>query len=73
MSLNEIFILKNLQDYIVAQGLSGRAAIPAAVWDLPVGSDDVEGVVDEVVLQDTVIGCAGRQRGGGIDLEWWAV
>lgn len=58
---------------IVAKGLSGRAAIPAAVWDLAVGSDDVEGVVDEVVLQNTVIGCAGGQRGGGVDLEWWAV
>lgn len=54
---------------IVAHGLSGRAAIPAAVWDVPVGRDDVEGVVDEVVLQDAVVGCAGGQRGRGIDLS----
>lgn len=56
------------QDLIVAQGLSGRAAIPAAVWDVSVGRDDVERVVDEVVLQDAVVGCAGGQRGGGVDL-----
>lgn len=56
------------QDLVVAQGLSGRAAIPAAVWDVSVGRDDVERVVDEVVLQDTVVGCAGGQRGGGVDL-----
>lgn len=48
---------------IVAQGLSGRTAIPAAVGDVPVGRDDVEGVVDEVVLQDAVVGRAGGQRG----------
>lgn len=54
---------------IVAQSLAGRAAIPAAVWDVPVGCDDVQGVVDEVVLQDAVVGCAGSQRGGGIDLR----
>lgn len=57
------------QDLIVAQGLSGRAAIPAAVWDVPVGRDDVESVVDEVVLQDAVVGGAGGQRGRGIDLS----
>lgn len=56
------------QDLIVAQGLSGRAAIPAAVWDVSVGRDDVERVVDEVVLQDAVVGCAGGQGGGGVDL-----
>lgn len=54
---------------IVAQGLSGRAAVPAAVWDVPVGRDDVEGVVDEVVLQDAVVGRAGGQRGRGVDLK----
>lgn len=54
---------------IVAQSLSGWAAIPAAVWDVPVGRDDVEGVIDEVVFEDPVIGCAGGQRGGGIDLN----
>lgn len=59
----EVLVRKNSQDLIVAQGLPGRAAIPAAVWDFPVGSDNVEGVVDEVVLQDAVIGCAGGQRG----------
>lgn len=57
------------QDLIVAQGLSGRTSIPAAVWDVPIGCDDVEGVVDEVVLQDAVVGCAGGQRGRGIDLR----
>lgn len=57
------------QDLIVAQGLSGRTAIPAAVWDVPVGCDDVESVVDEVVLQDAVVGCAGGQRGRGVDLS----
>lgn len=64
---------KNLQDLIVAQGLSGRAAIPAAVWYFPIGRDDVEGVVDEVVLQDAVVGRAGGQRGRGVDLERKAV
>ncbi len=54
---------------IVSHGLSGRAAIPAAVWDVPVGRDDVESVVDEVVLQYAVVGCAGGQRGRGIDLS----
>lgn len=63
----------NLQDLIVAQGLSGRAAIPAAVWYFPIGRDDVEGVVDEVVLQDAVVGRAGGQRGRGVDLERKAV
>lgn len=66
-------LCKNLQDLIVAQGLSGRAAIPAAVWYFPIGRDNVEGVVDEVVLQDSVVGCAGGQRGRGVDLERKAV
>lgn len=66
-------LCKNLQDLIVAQGLSGRAAIPATVWYLPVGRDDIEGVVDEVVLQDAVVGRAGGQRGRGVDLERKAV
>lgn len=57
------------QDLIVAQGLSRRAAIPAAVWDVSVGRDDVERVVDEVVLQDAVVGCAGGQGRRGIDLK----
>lgn len=57
------------QNLVVAQGLSGRAAIPAAVWDVPVGRDDVERVVDKVVLQDAVVGRAGCQRGGGVDLR----
>lgn len=57
------------QDLIVAHGLSGRAAVPAAVWDVPIGRDDVEGVVDEVVLQDAVVGRAGGQRGRGVDLR----
>lgn len=57
------------QDLIVAQGLSGRAAIPAAVWDVPIGRDDVEGVVDEVVLEDAVVCCAGSQRGRGVHLR----
>lgn len=57
------------QDLIVAQGLSGRAAIPAAVGDVSVGRDDVERVVDEVVLQDAVVGRAGRQGGRGVDLR----
>lgn len=57
------------QDLIVAQGLSGRAAIPAAVWDFSVGHDDVERVVDEVVLQDAVVGCAGGQGRRGVDLK----
>lgn len=60
---------RHSQDLIVAQGLSRRAAIPAAVWDVPVGCDDVESVVDEVVLQDAVVGCAGGQRGRGVDLS----
>lgn len=54
---------------IVAQGLSGRAAIPAAVGDVSVGRDNVERVVDEVVLQDAVVGRAGRQGGRGVDLR----
>ena len=54
---------------IVAQGLTGRAAIPAAVWDFPIGRYNIEGVVDEVVLQDAVVGCAGGQRRRGIDLR----
>lgn len=58
---------------IVAQGLSGRAAIPAAVWYFPIGRDDVEGVVDEVVLQDAVVGRAGGQRRRGVDLERKAI
>lgn len=57
------------QDLIVAHGLSGWTAIPAAVWDVPVGRDNVESVIDEVVLQDAVIGCAGGQRGRGINLK----
>lgn len=57
------------QDLVVAQSLSGRTAIPAAVWDFPVGCNNVESVVDEVVLQDAVIGCAGCQRRRCIDLE----
>lgn len=57
------------QDLIVAQGLSGWTAIPAAVWDVPVGRDNVESVIDEVVLQNAVIGCAGGQRGRGINLK----
>ena len=54
---------------IVSQGLSGWTAIPAAVWDVSVWCDDVEGVVDEVVLQDAVVGRAGGQRWRGIDLR----
>lgn len=61
--------LQHSQDLIVAQGLSGRATTPAAVWDFPVWRDDVESVVDEVVLQNAVIGCAGGQRRRGIDLS----
>lgn len=57
------------QDLIVAQGLSGWTAIPAAVWDVAVGGDNVEGVIDEVVLQDAVVGCAGGQRGRSINLK----
>lgn len=57
------------QNLVVAQGLSGWAAVPAAVWDVPVGCDDVERVVDKVVLQDAVVGRAGCQRWGGIDLR----
>lgn len=57
------------QDLVVAQGLSGWAAIPAAVRDVPIGRDDIEGVVDEVVLEDAVVGRAGGQRGRGIDLR----
>lgn len=56
------------QDLVVPQGLSGRTAIPAAVWDLPVGRDDVERVVDEVVFQNAVVGCAGGQRRRGVNL-----
>lgn len=54
---------------IVAQGLSRRTPIPAAVWNIPIGCYDVEGVIDEVVLKDAVIGCAGCQRGRGVDLR----
>lgn len=54
---------------VVAQGLPGRAAIPAAVRDVSVGRDDVERVVDEVVLQDAVVGRAGGQGGRGVDLR----
>lgn len=54
---------------IVSHGFSGRAAIPAAVWDVSVGGDDVEGVVDEVVLEDAVVRRAGGQRGRGVDLR----
>lgn len=57
------------QDLIVAQGLSGWTAIPAAIWDVPVGRDNVEGVINKVVLQDAVVGCAGGQRGRGINLK----
>lgn len=56
------------QDLIVAQGFSGWSAIPTAVWDVPVGSDNVKSIIDEVVLQDAVVGCAGGQRGRGINL-----
>lgn len=59
---------RHSQDLVVAQSLSGRTAVPAAVWDVPVGRDDVERVVDEVVLEDAVVGRAGGQRGGGVDL-----
>lgn len=55
---------------VVPQGFSGWTAIPAAVWDLPVGRDDVEGVVDEVVFQYPVVGCAGGQRWGGVNLRF---
>lgn len=54
---------------VVAQGLSGWAAVPAAIGNVSIGRDNVESVVDEAVLQDTVVGRAGGQRGRGIDLN----
>lgn len=49
------------QDLIVPKCLSRWTTIPAAVWDVPIGSDNVESVINEVVFQDAVIGCAGGQ------------
>lgn len=57
------------QDLVVAQGLSGWAAVPAAVGNVPVGCDDVESVIDQIVLQDPVVGCAGGERRRSVDLR----
>ena len=55
---------------VVPQGLSGRGAAPATVSsDVTIGRHDVERVIDQVVLQDAVVGRAGGQRGGGVNLH----
>lgn len=57
------------QHFIVSQSLFRQAAVPAAFWDFAVGRDDVQRVVDEVVLQDPVVGCAGGQRRRRVHLK----
>ena len=57
------------QDLVVPQCLLGRASVPSAVWNLSIGCDDIERVVDQVVLEDAIIGCAGRERRRGINLK----
>lgn len=53
----------------MSQSLFGQAAVPAAVGDLSVGRDDVQRVVDQVVLQDAVVGRAGGERRRRVHLK----
>ena len=58
----------NLQNLVIAEDFLWGRLVPFAVWDFTVRDGDVEGVVNQVVLEDSVIGSAGRERRGRIHL-----
>ena len=58
----------NLQNLVIAEDFLWGRLVPFAVWDFTVWDGDVEGVVNQVVLEDSVIGSAGRERRGRIHL-----
>lgn len=59
----------DLQDLIVAKHFLGGRLVPFAVWNLAVGDRNVEGVVNQVVLKDSIVGSAGGKRWGRINLQ----
>lgn len=59
----------DLQDLIVAKHFLRGRLVPFAVWNLTVGDRNVEGVINQVVLKDSIIGGAGGQRWGCVNLQ----
>lgn len=59
----------DLQDFIVAKNFLGWRLVPFAVRNLTIGDRDVEGVINQVVLKNSIIGGAGGERWGRINLQ----
>lgn len=59
----------NLQNFIIAKHFLGWRLVPLAVWNLTIRHSNVEGVIDQVILEDSVVGRAGGKRWGRINLK----
>lgn len=59
----------NVQDLVIAEDLLGGGLVPFTVGNLAVGDRDVEGVVDQVILEDSIVGGAGGERWRRVDLR----
>lgn len=59
----------HLQDLIVAKHFLRGRLVPLAVWNLAVRDRNVEGVVNQVVLKDSIVGGAGGERWGRVNLQ----
>lgn len=59
----------DLQDLIVAKHFLRGRLVPFAVRNLAVGDRNVEGVVNQVVLKDSIVGSAGGKRWGRVNLQ----
>ena len=59
----------NVQDLGIAEALLGGGLVPFTVGNLAVGDRDVEGVVDQVILEDSIVGGAGGERWRRVDLR----
>lgn len=59
----------DLQNFVIAENFLRGGLVPLAVWNLPVRDRDIEGVVDQVILKDSVIGGAGSEGRGRVHLR----
>lgn len=59
----------NLQDFVVAKHFLGGRLVPFAVRNLTIGDRNIQGVVNQVVLKDSVIGGAGGEGWRGVNLQ----
>lgn len=53
----------------MAQDFLWGGLVPFAVWNFAVRDRDVEGVVDQVVFKDPIVGGAGGERRGRVNLR----